>query len=129
MISFGFIQFCLSLLIIISNQINALHRGAFQFRICSADGLATDPTMECFDQNKMFLAPGVDFKGKPIPAGLTEIATDRPYTRTANPLYNNEGNEEGQKRSDDITGIKGWQTYLVQLPEGLTCRHCVMQVI
>ena len=127
MISFGFIQFCLALLILISNQINALHRGAFQFRICSADGLATDPTMECFDQNKMFLAPGVDFRGRPIPAGLTEIGTDQPYTKTKNPLY--AGKEEGERRVDDITGIKGWQTYLVQLPEGLTCRHCVMQVI
>ncbi len=30
----------------------------------------------------MFLAPGVDFRGRPIPAGLTEIGTDQPYTKT-----------------------------------------------
>jgi hypothetical protein len=75
----------------------------------------------------MFLAPGVDFRGRRIPAGLTEIGTDQPYTRTKNPLYKN--HVEGKIRWDDITGIRGWQTYLVQLPKDLTCRNCVMQVI
>ena len=120
-----FLRLYSTLLITVSNQINALHRGTFEFRVCSADGLSADPTMECFHKNKLTFAPGVDFRGKPIRAGLTQIGTDQPYTRTKNPLYID---TEGM-RVDDITGIKGWQTYKVQLPKDLTCRHCVFQVI
>lgn len=93
---------------------NANHGGDFEFRICSADGLDSDPTMECFDNNKLTLAPGLTWNGKEVGEGLTSIPVEMAQSRTK--IKYNWGSQ--------VTWV-----YNIELPKDLTCENCIFQVI
>ena len=93
---------------------NANHGGNIEFRICSVDGLDSDPAMECFDNNKLTLAPGLTWNGKQIPGGLTSIPVGMAQNRT--------------KTIFDWGTSNTWVHY-IELPKDLTCENCVFQVI
>ena len=88
-------------------NVRAGHGGHFQFRICNADGLNTDPDMECFEKNILAFEDGSE------KFWMREVKGSR-YKFT------------------DTNGVNhklGGRAARVILPADLTCKHCILQVI
>lgn len=77
----------------------ANHLGDFEFRICKITNEAHDPSMDCFENNKLKFA-----NGETIAPLMSAEETSVPF-------------------SD-----RKVREYLVKLPDNLECEHCLFQV-
>lgn len=89
-------------------KINAGHLGNFEFRLCNADGIE-NPTKECFEK---YILKSSDGQSK-----FPQIRKRDGPEQVEDIVFDKDGNEE-----TEIANI-----YRVNLPENVTCEHCIFQ--
>ena len=91
------------------------HLGYFQFRICPAPSKRKDPSQKCFDRFALSLS-------------------NRSYAGTVKSRFFSSRNllrvlPNMSDRYEVTSSRNGIYKVRVQLPEKLTCKHCIIQVI
>ena len=94
-------------------KIKAGHRGFFQFRLCNADGI-DNPDNECFKGNALRFR---DYKKRTPQLTYKEAKEAGRIVPTT--VYDRDGS----------TFVENQQAYYLQLPDDVTCKHCILQVI
>lgn len=99
-----------------------LFKGHLEFFICnSADlqyGPTSKPNQECFNMNPLTRAEGDDVNSPIDPAYPGRYYVNPPCHATEHPEALPDGAQEGY-----VINMQ------YQLPEGLTCDHCVLQMV